>query len=208
MQLTDRQQEVLDFILNFRQQNGCSPSIPEIQRHFGWRSPNGVTGHLQALEAKGAIRRSGRGSRQVDVVNLPPVELLRDRLHPVPMFGTIPAGAPQAREPANPEACAYLDESILGFKPTEGCFALRVRGDSMKEAGILNGDIVVIQPSPAPREGQIVAALIDGECTLKRLIRMHLRWYLKAENPAYPELQPREMLLIQGVVRTVIRQFD
>jgi repressor LexA len=67
---------------------------------------------------------------------------------------------------------------------------------------------VVIQPTPTPREGQIVAALIDGECTLKRLVRVKGRWFLKAENPNYPELHPREALVIQGAVRTVIRKLD
>jgi repressor LexA len=78
----------------------------------------------------------------------------------------------------------------------------------MKDAGILPGDVVVVQPTPSPRAGQIVAALIDGESTLKRLVRLKGRWFLKAENPAYPELHPRSDLVIQGAVRTVIRKLD
>ena len=85
---------------------------------------------------------------------------------------------------------------------------LRVRGESMRGAGILNGDLVVVEPTPAPRQNQIVAALIDGESTLKRLVRVNGRWFLKAENPDFPELYPREDLVIQGVVRTVIRRLD
>lgn len=203
MELTERQQEILDFILEFRRDNGCSPSIPEIQRRFGIRSPNGVAGHLHALEAKGAIRRARRGSRQIDVPGA-----AREGFFEIPVYGAIPAGSPQHREAATPEACTTVDESVLGFRPKEGCFALKVRGDSMRDAGILNGDMVVIQPTPSPREGQIVAALIDGESTLKRLVRVRDRWYLKAENPAYPALHPREALVIQGVVRTVIRKLD
>lgn len=76
----------------------------------------------------------------------------------------------------------------------------------MRDAGILDGDTVVIEPNPMPRAGQIVAALIDGESTLKRLVRVRNDFYLKAENPAYPELFPRADLVIQGVVRTVVRQ--
>ncbi|MCL6546714.1 MAG: hypothetical protein K6T61_15950, partial [Bryobacteraceae bacterium] len=98
------------------------------------------------------------------------------------------------------------DEATLGFRPKEGCFALRVRGDSMKDAGILDGDLVIVEPTPNPRAGQIVVALIDGESTLKRLVRVQGKWFLKAENPAYPELYPRADLVIQGVVRTVIRR--
>lgn len=205
MRLTGRQQAVLDFILEFRRQNGCSPSIPEMQRHFGIRSPNGIAGHLHALEAKGAIRRADRGSRSIDV---PSEQPRPERAYPVPIYGAIPAGPPQDVTAGTPESCALIDETALGFKPREGCFALKVRGDSMRDAGILNGDMVVIQPTPSPREGQIVAALIDGECTLKRLVRMKGRWYLKAENPSYPELHPRADLVIQGVVRTVIRKLS
>ena len=203
MELTERQREVLDFILEFRRDNGCSPSIPEIQRHFGIRSPNGVAGHLHALEAKGAIRRAARGSRQIDV----PAPA-GEGLYRIPIYGVIPAGSPQHRDAAAVEGCATVDEIALGFRPKEGCFALKVRGDSMRDAGILDGDMVVIEPTPSPREGQIVAALIDGESTLKRLVRVRDRWYLKAENAAYPELYPREALVIQGVVRTVIRKLS
>jgi repressor LexA len=78
----------------------------------------------------------------------------------------------------------------------------------MKDAGVLNGDMVLIEPTPSPREGQMVAALIDGESTLKRLVRLKGRWFLKAENPAYSELYPRADLVIQGVVRSVIRRLD
>lgn len=203
MELTSRQREIYEFILDFRRENGCSPSIPEIQQRFGIRSPNGVAGHLHALETKGAIRRSSRGSRQIDVPADPAAA--RARLHPVPLYGAIPAGPPQSIAPSPPDQGAMLDETLLGFRPRPGSFLLKVRGDSMKDAGIFDGDMVLIEPNPDPRPGQIVAALIDGECTLKRLVRVRNGWYLKAENPAYPELHPRADLVIQGAVRTVIR---
>lgn len=209
MQLTGRQREILDFILAFRRDNGCSPSIPEIQQQFGIRSPNGVAGHLNALEAKGYIRRAERGSRQIDPVggDTPPPLAMPPGVHALPIFGQIPAGPPQELA-AQADGTATLDESALGFKPADGCFVLKVRGDSMRDAGILNGDLVVIQPTPDPRAGQIVAALIDGESTLKRLVRIKGKWFLKAENPDYPELHPRADLVIQGVVRTVVRRMD
>ncbi len=206
MDLTSRQNEVLDFILAFRRQHGCSPSIPEIQRQFGMRSPNGVAGHLNALENKGFIRRADRGSRMIDVVGQTPHEA--SRLHDLPLFGSIQAGSPQTASESGAESVGALDEQMLGFKPKTGCFMLRVRGESMRDAGILEGDLVVIEPTPSPRANQIVAALIDGENTLKRLVRVKGRWYLKAENPAFPELHPREDLVIQGVVRTVIRRMN
>ena len=209
MDLTGRQREIYEFIVQFRRENGCSPSIPELQRAFGIRSPNGVAGHLQALEAKGYIRRAERGSRQVDVVGeTRPASIDAAMLHAVPIYGHIPAGPPTEYQSLSPDGMAAMDETLLGFRPKEGCFLLKVRGDSMKGAGVLNGDMVLIEPTPSPREGQMVAALIDGESTLKRLVRLKGRWFLKAENPAYPELYPRADLVIQGVVRSVIRRLD
>ncbi|MGD0000190.1 MAG: transcriptional repressor LexA [Bryobacteraceae bacterium] len=210
MELTERQREIYDFIVAFRRDNGCSPSIPEIQRAFDIRSPNGVAGHLHALQAKGYIRRSAeRGSRQVNVVGeMPPAAIAAASLHVFPVYGHIPAGPPTEYVNLHPDGTATMDELLLGFKPREGCFLLKVRGDSMKDAGILNGDLVLIEPTAAPRAGQVVAALIDGESTLKRLVRVKGRWFLKAENPACPELYPRADLVIQGSVRTVIRRMD
>ncbi|WP_321474806.1 transcriptional repressor LexA [uncultured Paludibaculum sp.] len=205
MSLTDRQREIYDYIVAFRRENGCSPSIPEIQRHFDIRSPNGVAGHLAALEAKGAIRMADRvGSRRIEVVA--EKQMSSELLHTLPVYGHIPAGLPQEYQVSAAESTAVFDETMLGFKPREGCFLLKVRGESMKDAGILNGDMVVIEPSPSPSAGQIVAALIDGESTLKRLVRVKGRWFLQAENVEYPELHPRADLVIQGVVRTVVRK--
>jgi repressor LexA len=204
--LTQRQKAIFDFIVDFRRQQGCSPSIPEIQKAFGIRSPNGVAGHLLSLEAKGYIRRAHRGSRQIELAG--PLYTNRARLADLPLFGEIPAGPAEVVSAAAAEGCVSVDEATLGFQPTEGCYALRVRGDSMKDAGILPGDLVVVQPAPAPRTGQIVVALIDGGSTLKRLVQVKGNWFLKAENPAYPELYPRRDLLIQGVVRAVVRRLD
>lgn len=200
--LTERQQAIYDFILEFRQENGCSPSIPEIQRHFGIRSPNGVAGHLHALEAKGVIRRAERGSRQIDVAG---GRARSVAIAELPVAGNIAAGFPEQASGAL-DGSVSVDVQTLGFRPNPGCFVLRVRGESMRDAGILDGDMVVVDPTGVPRENQIVAALIDGECTLKRLVRVNGRWFLKAENASYPELHPRADLRIQGTVRTVIRR--
>lgn len=202
--LTERQQAIYDFIVDFRRQHGCSPSIPEIQKQFAIRSPNGVAGHLHALEAKGVISRGDRGSRQIDLMDNKVPN--RGPIADLPLYGHIAAGYPEAAAPNPAEGFVSLDEFTLGFRPKDGCFVLRVRGDSMKDAGILEGDMVVIEPTPVPRENQIVAALIDGESTLKRLVRVKGKWFLKAENTAYPELHPRSDLVIQGAVRTVIRR--
>jgi repressor LexA len=200
--LTSRQQAILDFILRFRRQNGCSPSIPEIQRAFAIRSPNGVAGHIRALVRKGVLRRANRGSRQLDPVG----EDNLGNILSLPVYGQIAAGKPDLIPAASADGTVRMDHFTLGFEPKPGTFALKVRGDSMKDAGILEGDLVVVEPSPAPAANQIVAALIDGECTLKRLLRVKGKWFLKAENSAYPELHPRSDLVIQGVVRAVVRR--
>jgi repressor LexA len=206
MMLTARQRAVLQFIVTFQRENGCPPSIPEIQREFGIRSPNGVAGHLRLLERKGFIRRADRGSRQIEVTG--PGHTRRNALCDLPVFGAIPAGFPQTFEDARAESCITLDEQTLGFHPAPGSFALRVRGDSMAGAGILNGDMVIVEPGRPAREGQIVAALVDGESTLKRLVRIDGVWSLRAENPAYPQIYSRSELTIQGAVRTVIRRVN
>ena len=202
MTLTNRQREIYDFILAFRREHGCSPSIPELQKAFAIRSPNGIAGHLNALIAKGHLRRSDRGSRNIDLT------AADSPVHTLPVYGSIVAGAPEIVTGSRAEATMRADEATLGFEPAPGCFALTVRGESMKDAGIYNGDTVVVEPNAAPRENQIVVALIDGESTLKRLVRVNGHYFLKAENTAFPELHPRASLEIQGVVRTVVRRFD
>jgi repressor LexA len=199
--LTPRQNAIYAFFVRFREENGCSPTIPEIQREFSIRSPNGVAGHLKALVRKGVLRRADRGSRQLDLAEFGAVRS-------VPIYGSIAAGFPGFQSAASPEGAIRIDELTLGFQPKAGSFALQVRGDSMTGAAILDGDYVVIEPSHSPAAGNIVAALIDGQCTLKRLVRVKGRWYLQAENPAYPRLQPRADLLIQGIVRAMIRRLE
>jgi len=200
--LTHRQREIYDFIVAFRREHGCSPSIPEIQKAFAIRSPNGVAGHLNALITKGLLRRSVRGSRNIDLI------AAEAPVHALPLYGSVAAGVPEFVSGSRAEGTLRADEQTLGFEPKPGCFALTVRGESMKDAGIYNGDTVVVEPNTTPRENQVVVALIDGESTLKRLVRLGNGYFLKAENPAFPELHPRADLVIQGVVRAVVRRLE
>jgi repressor LexA len=186
--LTARQKSIFEYILDFRRRHGCSPSIPELQKAFDIRSPNGVAGHLKALEAKGLIRRARRGSRQIDIAG--PLESVKSPCYDLPLFGGAPAGRPGFYEETHPEGCVTLDERSLGFRPKDGCFVLRVRGDSMKDAGILDGDLVVVEPAPTARSGQLVVALVNGESMLKHYVRV----------------TGRSRPVIQGVIRTVIRK--
>jgi len=155
MSLTARQQAIYDFIVEFRRMHGCSPSIPEIQKAFLIRSPNGVVGHLLALEAKGYIRRSRRGSRQVDVVKENPALAQHSALFNLPVFTSVPGEADAPLTARGAEACVTLDRSALGFRPRPGTFVLKVHGDAMKQAGISDGDLVIVEPCQEAQAGQI-----------------------------------------------------
>lgn len=198
--LTDKQQAVLDFVHAHQRQHGHYPSLREICAHFGFASPFAATRHLQALEAKGALQRVTGKARAF----LPASGVRRAALLDVPLYGTIPAGSPVAAE-QEPDAHISVDASAFGLRATSRPFALRVRGDSMTGAGILDGDTVfLVQREPRPRD--IVAALIDGESTLKRYLLQRGRPFLRAENEKYPDLIPATELVIQGVMVGLLRR--
>jgi repressor LexA len=123
----------------------------------------------------------------------------------VPLLGAIEAGRPGGSTSERIEACIPVSFEALDIPRNARCFALRVRVDSMIEAHIVEGDIVVLELRP-PHDGAIVAALIDGEPTLKRYLVNNGKPFLKAENPRYPKLVPAQELIIQGVLRAVIRK--
>ena len=199
--LTEKQQAVLAFVQAHQRQHGHYPTLREICAHFGFASPFAATRHLQALETKGALQRVAGKARAF----LPPGgKFRRAPLLDVPLYGTIPAGSPVAAEQ---EADAHLaiDAAALGLRANSRPFALRVRGDSMIDAGILDSDTVfLVQREPRP--GDIVAALIDGESTLKRYLVQRGRPFLRAENPRYPDLLPATELVIQGVMVGLLRR--
>jgi repressor LexA len=198
--LTERQQQVLDFIQASQREHGVSPSLREIQKHFGFASPFAVQRHVDALTEKGALHRLAGKARG----------LLHPGHHPghtpllsIPLYGVIPAGLPTANE-QEPERTISVDSATLGLRADASLFALRVRGDSMIGANIVENDVVFLTPrEPRPRD--IVAALIDGESTLKRFILQRGRAFLRAENPRYPDLLPATELIIQGVMVGLLR---
>ncbi|PAW68922.1 MAG: repressor LexA [Opitutia bacterium Tous-C1TDCM] len=198
--LTDRQQQVLDFINAHHRDHGVAPSLREIQAHFGLASPFGIKRHVDALTEKGALRRLDGKARGL----LPASYPRRGSLIEIPLFGTIPAGLPIAAEQQEPDSYISVDTATLGIRPETKVFALRVRGDSMIDASILDGDTVFVTPRE-PRPLDIVAALIDGESTLKRFLVQRGRPFLRAENPRYPDLLPVQELIIQGVMIGLIR---
>src|SRR3954468_1281769 len=198
--LTDRQQQVLDFVHAHHRQHGVSPSIREIQAHFGLASPFGVQRHLDALTEKGALRRLEGKARGL----LPQSHPRRGALAEIPLFGVIPAGYGVETQVTEAESYISVDTISLGVRPNTKLFALKVRGDSMINASILDGDTVFLTPREA-RPQDIVAALIDGESTLKRFLVQRGRPFLRAENPRYADLLPASELIIQGVMVGLLR---
>ena len=197
--LTDRQQEIFDFIREQQLTRGIIPSIAEMQKHFGFASPTAVVGHLRALETKGVLKREPNKARGLVLT-----AAYRQRMMiEIPIYGTIPAGLP-ADERQQSDGCVSVDVETLRLPKGARVFALKVRGDSMNGAGILPGDIVVLEFKEA-KSGDIVAALIDGETTLKRYVVQRGKPFLKAENPRYPNLIPAQELVIQGVQVALLR---
>lgn len=196
--LTEKQQAVLDFVREQVRTTGVVPSTREIQDFFGFASQTAAMNHLRALERKGALTRLPRTARGIML----PEAALRVEVVEIPVYGRIAAGMPDGAE-QSAEETVVVDLRLAGTAK-QGTFALRVRGDSMIDAHIVSGDIVLLE-SREPKPGDIVAALIDGETTLKRYLVRNGRPYLKAENPAYPELIPARELVVQGVMVGLLR---
>ena len=198
MQLTDKQLAVLEFLRERRSDGLSMPTVREIQSRFGFSSPFAATRHLMALEKKGFLNRSGGRARSMALNEPAP-----PRWWNIPLLGAIPAGLPvEAIE--QPDRCITVDPESIHLQKNSRTFALEVRGDSMTGAGMLDRDVVILELAE-PRHRDIVAALIDGETTLKRYLLQKGIPFLRAENPAYPDLMPARELVIQGVFRAVIR---
>lgn len=198
--LTQRQQQVLAYLKNEVRNTGVMPSTRDIQAEFGFASQTAAMSHLRALERKGVIERRQRKARAISF----PDELRREPIVDVPIYGRIAAGMAQDAEPER-EGCISIDVRTLGLGDSARTFALKVRGDSMIGAHICNGDVVVLE-FREPRNGDIVAALIDGETTLKRYVIRGNKPFLHAENPAFPDLIPARELVVQGVLVALLRR--
>ena len=140
------------------------------------------------MKRKGFLESEPGKARSLRVIS--PLAKLRSRIVDIPLFGSIPAGLPQTRE-QDAEGCVSVDVESIGFKPTRNTFALRVTGDSMIGRHILDGDVVVLEHGPDPRNGQIVAALIDGESTLKTFVVKGGKPYLQGGEPEISRISSR-----------------
>jgi repressor LexA len=175
------------------------PSVREIGEAVGLSSSSTVHNHLNQLERRGLIRRDPSKSRTVQLVEEAAQEEKRRNAVAIPLVGHVAAGAPILAE-QNIEDHVMLSPEFA----QEGWFALRVRGDSMIDAGILDGDLVIVKPQPDAADGTIVVALVADEATVKRLDRSTGRVRLLAENPAYGPIEPDQVSML-GIVKGVVR---
>jgi repressor LexA len=201
--LTKRQRQIVDFIQQRQEGSGIVPTQREIADHFRFRSTNAVRQHLRLIRQKGFLEAGDGKARTLKLVT--PLQRFRHRVADIPVFGSIPAGLPQDRT-QEAKGCVSIDIGTLNFKPTPRTFALEVRGDSMVGKHIVEGDMVVLEHGATPKTGDVVAALIDGESTLKTFLLRGTKPFLKAENPKFPDLIPAQELVIQGVLKLVVRR--
>lgn len=187
---SNKPQLIMDYVNQFIQENGYSPSVREIGAAVGLRSTASVSYHLQALQDQGLIQAPGaKGRKRALVTGVRPGQ--------IPVVGVVTAGMPILAV-ENQEGTLPWDEP--------GCFALRVRGDSMINAGILSGDKVVVRPQETADDGQIVVARIEDEATVKRLRRRNGQIWLMPENDAYAPIDGTYAQII-GIVRGVVREY-
>ncbi len=200
MTLTKRQKEILDFIEEGIRENGYAPTLEEIGARFNLRSLATVHKHVTNLEAKGLIRRRWNHSRAIELVEKRP----KPRGVSLPLLGTVAAGQPIEAIEGNDSL--DVPESFVRRRNT---YVLLVRGDSMIDEGILDGDHVVVEEKPEPSNGDMVVASIDGEATVKRFYREAggaVR--LQPANRKYEPIMVRDRdLQIRGVVVGVLRRY-
>ena len=188
---SDKAERILEYVNQFIQENGYAPSVREIGAAVGLRSTASVSYHIQALQEKGLLLSPGaKGRKRSIVTNVRPGQ--------IPVVGVVTAGVPIL--------AVENQEGTMAWDGDPNCFALRVRGDSMINAGILSGDKVVVRPQQTASDGQIVVARIGDEATVKRLRRRNGEIWLMPENDAYEPIDGTEAQII-GLVKAVVREY-
>jgi len=188
---SDKQEKILEFLNTYMEDNGYAPSVREICAAVGLKSTATVSYHLNELKRQGRIEGDSTKRR---AISLPESR----RGGHIPLLGVVTAGMP-----------ILAVENIEGFVPWDGdqsCYALRIKGDSMINAGILNGDTVVVRPQPDASNGEIVIAMLGDEATCKRFHRGADGVWLLPENPAYDPIDGTEAVIL-GKVKAVIREY-
>jgi repressor LexA len=202
--LTPRQREVLSFISEHIDINGFPPTRIELSRHFGFSSPNAAESHLKALDSKGVIQLERGRSRGITLTGLAGPNLPGRQRSSLPLVGRVAAGSPILAQ-ENVEHEYRLDLDLFSPRPH---YLLRVEGLSMRDAGILPGDLLAVHRTPEARNGQVVVARIDDEVTVKRFEQRQHRVLLHAENPDFKPIEidlRKRALAIEGLGVGVIR---
>lgn len=199
LDLTTRQQQVYDFIVEYSGGQGYPPTLQEIARHLGVSGNLGIIRHLTALEKKGYIRRNSGSSRGITLIRT-------GRMISLPLVGEVRAGTPQLAVETIEDFLA-IDAALVKSKDS---FILRVKGDSMIDAHILDGDMAIVQPQTVAENRDIVVAILDGEATLKRFFRETGCVRLQPENVALEPIlvQPDEDIRIVGKVTGIFRSLS
>lgn len=202
-ELTDRQADVLAFLERFSEREGMPPSIPEIQTAFGLASPRGVAKHLEALATKGYLELIPHKARGIRLKSARRPRRQRDQLN-LPILGRVAAGAPIGTAHEYDESLP-VDPALFRSRPD---YLLRVNGDSMRDDGILDGDLVAIRQATTAENGQTVVARIDGEITIKHLKVTSRGIRLLPRNPDYAPIEvPKDSdFAIEGVYCGLVRR--
>ena len=188
---TNKAELILDFVTDFTREYGFAPSVREIGQAVGLSSTASVSYHLHQLQEKGLLLApAGKGRKRAGVTAQRPGQ--------IPVGGVVTAGMPIL--------AVEIQEGTMAWEGDPKCFALRVRGDSMINAGILDGDKVVVRPQSSADDGQIVVARIGDEATVKRLSRRNGQVWLLPENDAYEPIDGSEAELV-GLVKAVVREY-
>lgn len=190
----DNQQRILDFIKSEIQQKGYPPSVREIANAVGLKSTSTVHGHLQRLEKRGLLHRDAMKPRAMEIVGDP--NFVRNSTTAVPVIGRVTAGQPILAE-ENLEDYVALPEVLLGDGEH---YVLRVTGESMIDAGILDGDYIVVRKQPTANNGEIVVAMIDDSATVKRYYKENGHFRLQPENPTMAPIYADEVTILGKVV--------
>ena len=201
-ELTRRQIEILNFVRDYSQENLCPPTIRECSSHFGI-TPRAVQCHFSALQKKGYLSQSEKRSRSVRVLMDESGYERAPAVIRIPILGTVAAGKPLLCE-ENLDGYLNLSESFVGKDDTY--FALKVRGNSMIDAGIFDGDIAVIRQQHTANNGEIVVAVLDEAITLKRFFKESCRIRLQPENPAFKPIYCQNVQ-VAGVLASLIRTY-
>lgn len=199
--ITERQKEVLTFIAKFQEENSYPPTVREIGDHFQI-SLRAVQDHLTALQKKGYLSQTQKRSRSIRVIDENAVEP-RLFVGKVPLLGTVAAGKPLLCE-ENLDGYVNLTEPFV--RPGKSYFALRVRGTSMINAGILEGDLAVVEQASTAVDGQIVVAVIDDAITLKRYYKEADKIRLQPENPAFTPIYCTDVRIV-GILSNIVRTY-